>query len=148
MTNGGPCCGVWIKGRLLVNNRPRYMPIRNTTDISTTLEISNHSGWRAYPRLRHCRHNSALSYANTVLVKNCTKRTVYLSPTTENRTMNKPTQMQMYYRAERQAAEVNLTFLELVADGLTRGELARNIERRPALWSRFANWLPKLPEQA
>lgn len=62
--------------------------------------------------------------------------------------MTKPTQMQMYYQAERQAAEVNLTFLELVADGLTREELARNIERRPALWSRFANWLPKLPEQA
>lgn len=56
-----------------------------------------------------------------------------------------PTQAQLFYRAERNAAEINQTFLELVADGMTREELATNINRRPALWGRFSNWLDKLP---
>jgi len=56
-----------------------------------------------------------------------------------------PTQEQMFYRAHRQVSETNETFLELVADGLTREELQRNIERRPSLWSRYSNWLEKLP---
>lgn len=55
------------------------------------------------------------------------------------------TQVQMYYAAERRAAEVNATFLDLVKEGLTREELARNIERRPSLWSRYQHWLPHLP---
>ena len=55
------------------------------------------------------------------------------------------TQLQMYYAASRQVAETNNTFLELVKEGMTRKELARNIERRPALWQRFDNWLDKLP---
>lgn len=58
-----------------------------------------------------------------------------------------PTQVQMYYAAERQAAEVNLQFLEFVKDGLTREELQTNIDRRPALWGRFANWLDRLPSK-
>jgi hypothetical protein len=58
--------------------------------------------------------------------------------------MNTPTQAQMYYAAERRAAEANLTFLELVKGGLTRSELERNIARRPALWGRFSNWLKVL----
>ena len=57
------------------------------------------------------------------------------------------TQMQMYYAASRQVAETNNAFLELVKEGLTREELARNIERRPALWQRFENWLPVLPSK-
>ncbi len=57
-------------------------------------------------------------------------------------------QLQMFYSAHRQVAETNNTFLELVKAGLTREELARNIERRPALWQRFENWLDKLPSQA
>lgn len=61
--------------------------------------------------------------------------------------MTRPTQAQTYYAAERRAADANRTFLELVADGMTREELARNIERRPALWSRFENWLPVLPSR-
>jgi len=56
------------------------------------------------------------------------------------------TQAQMFYDAGRQIAETNILFLELVQDGLTRRELARNIERRPSLWGRFENWLDKLPE--
>lgn len=56
-----------------------------------------------------------------------------------------PTQEQMYYDAERRSAELNLQFLEFVKDGLTREELARNIERRPSLWGRFESWLDKLP---
>lgn len=56
-----------------------------------------------------------------------------------------PTQEQMFYQAHRQIADANETFLELVKDGMTREELQRNIERRPALWSRYANWLEVLP---
>lgn len=59
-----------------------------------------------------------------------------------------PTQVQMYYAAERSAAEVNRQFLEFVKDGLTREELQTNINRRPALWGRFSNWLDKLPSSA
>jgi hypothetical protein len=56
-------------------------------------------------------------------------------------------QVAMYYSAERKSAEVSETFLELVKDGLTREELARNIERRPSLWARYEHWLPHLPSQ-
>ncbi len=55
------------------------------------------------------------------------------------------TQLQMFYSAHRQVAETNNTFLELVKEGLTREELEINIERSPALWQRFENWLDKLP---
>ena len=58
------------------------------------------------------------------------------------------TQLQRFYAAHRQVAETNNTFLELVKEGLTREELEINIERRPALWQRFENWLDKLPSQA
>lgn len=57
------------------------------------------------------------------------------------------TQLQMFYAANRQVAETNNAFLELVKEGMTREELARNIERRPALWQRFDNWLPVLPRR-
>ena len=56
-----------------------------------------------------------------------------------------PTQEQMFYQEQRKIADVDATFLELFDDGLTREELARNIERRPSLWSRFSNWLEVLP---
>lgn len=59
-----------------------------------------------------------------------------------------PTQVQLFYAAQRQVAGVNALFLELVHDGLTREELARNIERRPGLWGRFEHWLDKLPSKA
>lgn len=55
------------------------------------------------------------------------------------------TQLQLFYAAQRKIADANSTFLELVKEGMTREELARNIERRPALWQRFENWLDKLP---
>ncbi len=57
------------------------------------------------------------------------------------------TQLQMFYAAHRQVAETNNAFLELVKEGLTREELEINIERRPALWQRFDNWLPVLPSK-
>lgn len=56
-------------------------------------------------------------------------------------------QQHMFYQAERNAAQVSQTFLELVQDGLTREELARNIKRRPTLWGRFSSWLDKLPSR-
>lgn len=57
-------------------------------------------------------------------------------------------QMQIFYEEQRKIGETNQTFMELVKDGMTREELARNIERRPVLWSRFASWLEKLPSNA
>lgn len=57
------------------------------------------------------------------------------------------TQEQMFYMSHRRMADANETFLEMVNDGLTREELARNIERRPGLWGRFSSWLVRLPSR-
>lgn len=76
------------------------------------------------------------------------RATFITTPADRSTTMQThPTQMQMYYQAERQAAGINHTFLEMVADGMTREELQTNINRRPALWARFSNWLDKLPSR-
>lgn len=56
------------------------------------------------------------------------------------------TQVQHFYQAHRKVADTNEAFLFLVAEGMTRSELQRNIERRPNLWARFSNWLAVLPE--
>jgi len=56
-----------------------------------------------------------------------------------------PTQVQMFYQAQRRIAEINEQFMEFVRGGMTREELARNIERRPSLWSRFSGFLTTLP---
>jgi len=61
--------------------------------------------------------------------------------------MTKPTQMQLFYQAHRRIADANETFLELVASGMTREDLQRNIGRRPQLWGRFNNWLDVLPSK-
>ena len=60
--------------------------------------------------------------------------------------MTQPTQEQMFYQAQRRAADTNDGFLYLVSHGLTRSYLERNIARRPSLCARFANWLARLPE--
>ena len=60
------------------------------------------------------------------------------------------TQKQMYYAAERAAGERDATFMELVnhpTNPLTKEDLLANIERRPALWSRYAGFLDKLPSR-
>ena len=54
------------------------------------------------------------------------------------------TQYQIYEQERRKIAEINITFLDMVKDGLTKKELQALIERRPALWARFSNWLDKL----
>lgn len=59
----------------------------------------------------------------------------------------KPTQVQMFYKADRHVASINEHFLFLVNTGLTREDLVRCIERRPSLWARFATWVPKLPSR-
>lgn len=59
-----------------------------------------------------------------------------------------PTQQQVFYQAQRNLADVNLTFMDLVREGMTREELARNIERRPSLWERYAGFLDVLPSSA
>jgi len=55
------------------------------------------------------------------------------------------TQLQMFYQEQRKLGEVDETFCEIVKQGLTRNELAKLIKKRPALWSRFSNWLKVLP---
>ena len=55
------------------------------------------------------------------------------------------TQMQIFYQEQRKVGEVNATFNEIVKQGLTRKEFAKLIKKRPALWSRFSNWLKVLP---
>ena len=56
--------------------------------------------------------------------------------------------MQMYYAAERRAADANATFMFLLREVITREELAQNIERRPMTWDRFSGYLDKLPSSA
>jgi hypothetical protein len=62
----------------------------------------------------------------------------------QNNTM---TQEQMFYTASRRSADANQGFLNLVADGMTKQELEKNIARRPALWGRWSNWLAVLPDE-
>lgn len=50
-------------------------------------------------------------------------------------------QIQIFYEEQRKIGAANQTLMELVQEGMTRKELVRNIERRPVLRSRFANWL-------
>ena len=60
------------------------------------------------------------------------------------------TQFQMFEQARRDIAAANAEFMELVTckeNPLTREDLARNIERRPALWSRFSGFLDTLPSR-
>lgn len=57
-------------------------------------------------------------------------------------------QLQIFYEEQRKIGETSKTFLALVEDGMTREELARNIERRPSLWGRFAGFLDQLPSGA
>lgn len=59
-----------------------------------------------------------------------------------------PTQQQVFYQAQRDLADANLTFMDLVREGMTREELASNIERRPSLWERYAWFLDVLPSSA
>jgi len=55
------------------------------------------------------------------------------------------TQLQMYWQVHQNIARGNDLFMQMVRDGLTKKELATNIDRRPELWGRFENWLDKLP---
>lgn len=61
--------------------------------------------------------------------------------------MTKPTQLQMFYAEHKKIADANNLFLEFVLDGMTREDLQACIDRRPALWERFSNWLPVLPSK-
>ena len=61
------------------------------------------------------------------------------------------TQAQMYYAAERRAAERDQLFMELVqhpTNPLTREDLVANIQRRPALWERYSGFMDRLPRRA
>jgi hypothetical protein len=57
------------------------------------------------------------------------------------------TQQQMYRRAVSISADIDRTFLDMVnhpTHPLTSAELVRLIDKRPALWGRFANWIEVL----
>lgn len=57
-------------------------------------------------------------------------------------------QAQHFEIARRRIADADRTFMELVnhpTNPMTREDLAANIARRPALWSRYAGFLDKLP---
>jgi hypothetical protein len=56
-----------------------------------------------------------------------------------------PSQPQLFYEAGRKLNQAHEVFLDLVRGGMTREELARNIERQPALWRRYSTWLRVLP---
>lgn len=55
------------------------------------------------------------------------------------------TQKQHYELSVRRVAETDKEFLWFVENGMTRKDLETNIKRRPSLWSRYLNWLDKLP---
>ena len=58
------------------------------------------------------------------------------------------TQAQHYEMARRKLADANNTFMEMVnskENPLTRSQLEKLIEHRPALWGKFSNWLDRLP---
>jgi hypothetical protein len=58
----------------------------------------------------------------------------------------KPSQRQIFYSEQKKISDINNHFLELAQSGdLTREELEKLIQKRPALWGRFSNWLPHLP---
>lgn len=52
----------------------------------------------------------------------------------------------LYYKEMQKRSDANDSFLEFVADGLTKRELAKNIERRPDVWKRFEGFMPHLPD--
>jgi hypothetical protein len=56
-------------------------------------------------------------------------------------------QLAIFYNQQRNIAGANEVFMELVREGMTREELARNIERRPSLWKRFEGFLNVLPSR-
>ena len=53
---------------------------------------------------------------------------------------------QMYWGAFNRSARANEAFLVLIKDGLTKRELTALIEKRPALYGRFENWISKLKD--
>ena len=59
----------------------------------------------------------------------------------------KKTQIQMFYEEQRKIANLDHAFMDAVKEGLTRNELQSLIERRPQVYSRFSDWLEKLPEE-
>jgi hypothetical protein len=69
----------------------------------------------------------------------------WASPDTVRLQRRAPTQLQIFYQQQRNIGRGNEAFMELVRSGLTREDLARNLKRNPALWSRFAGFLEVLP---
>ena len=59
------------------------------------------------------------------------------------------TQEQHYYDSVRNSADANNTFHEIFVseNPITANDLRKNIQRRPALWGRFAVYLPLLEKR-
>ena len=63
---------------------------------------------------------------------------------TVNKSKSLDSQYAIYWREHRRIADANECFMWLVLGGMTKHELELNINKRPALWSRYSNWLDKL----
>ena len=59
--------------------------------------------------------------------------------------MKKPTQFQIFYAEQRKIADQNRLFLSFIDDGITSQELQKNIDRNPAVWSKYSAYLDILP---
>ena len=55
------------------------------------------------------------------------------------------TQIQFYYEERNKIAEGDILFMQFVKEGMTKITLQKLIKLRPKLWSRYSNWLQKLP---
>ena len=55
------------------------------------------------------------------------------------------TQLQIYEQERQHIAALNEAFMYHVSEGMTKGELQALIAKRPEVYSRFANWIDKLP---
>lgn len=61
--------------------------------------------------------------------------------------MNKPSQVQMFYSAERKSGELNRAMLDSLygPNPITDEELRKLIEKRPNVYGRFAGYIGKRP---
>ena len=60
--------------------------------------------------------------------------------------MNKPTQLQMYYTAQRKAADMDHTWMEIMKDPPTKSEFDSLLSKRPEVYSRYTKFRNQLPD--
>lgn len=95
----------------------------------------------------HDRRDAAL-VLDTYGPRACWERLDEAEQSISSKKATMPTQQQFFYQAQRNIGGTNELLMELVREGMTREELARNIERRPSLWERYGGFLDVLPSSA